>query len=207
MERETGSRDYPIWLIGDSSPKRWEPELRTPLDSRHPARHIIWTPVLEQLQLNLYASIGKRLQTDDLYIRNAVHNSSDKPENSSDWSSNLNLKSEIRQMSELLHRYKPTLLFSFGEFAFEFTRRSLNKSPIQASWSIDQLGNVFSKRIEAFNPKKINVIPLLHAIIARGEIIENHRKFTKLENGNYYDFVGQKIADCLVRNQTVFPLW
>lgn len=110
-------------------------------------------------------------------------------------------------MSDLLHRHTPKLVFSFGEFAFEFTRRSFNEAPIKTSWSIIELGEAFIERIEAFNPQGINVIPLLHAIIARGEILENHRKFTRGENDNYYEFVAQKIADCLVQNQTEFPLW
>ena len=46
MNRDSGSRNFPIWLIGDSSPAEWEAYLVDPLDSKHPARHNIWTPIL-----------------------------------------------------------------------------------------------------------------------------------------------------------------
>ena len=208
MNRDSGLRNFPIWLIGDSSPAKWEAHLVYPLDSKHPARHNIWTPILEGIQSHLYASTRKRLHTDDLYIRNAVHHPSDKPHgNAVTWSSDL--EEETREMARLFDSHAPKLVFSFGAFAFEFARRGHNESPHHAfrDWSTERLGQEFRQRIQVFTPRDINLIPLLHVSIARGHFLSGHKNFTQMEDGNYFDYVGQQIADCLSRNQTGFPIY
>ena len=208
MNRDSGSPEYPIWLIGDSTPARWEKHLDDPLDSRHPARHNIWTPILEEIQSRLYASMRKRLRTGDLYIRNAVHVSSDKPSgNERKWSPEV--EEEMRNMSRLFECHAPKLVFSFGAFAFEFVRRSRDETPHHVSrhWTTRRLGEQFGCRIREFTPRKVNVIPLLHASIARGRFLESHRYFTQAKDGNYFEYVAEHIADCLCRNHTEFPIW
>ena len=32
MEREVGSKEFPVWLLGDLNPTRWEDDLETPFD-------------------------------------------------------------------------------------------------------------------------------------------------------------------------------
>ena len=97
MNGDTGCLDFPIWLIGDFSPANWEANLDDPLDGRHPARHNIWTPILEGVQSRLYASMRKRLSTNGLYIRNAAHCRSKKPPDTSlQWSPNGHLTSNKR---------------------------------------------------------------------------------------------------------------
>ena len=54
MLREPGNEDSSIWLIGDSSLPKWGEYLDEPLDSRHPARHDIWTTVLEGIQKQVF---------------------------------------------------------------------------------------------------------------------------------------------------------
>ena len=214
MERETGSRDHPIWLIGDSNPKNWETRLHGPLDTRHPTRHNIWPPILENVQSHLYASIHKRLRTDDLYIRNAVEDSSHKPHSSRrDWltETETTLEEERTVLSKLLICYTPKLVFSFGAFAFEFTRRSLEfeetSNRAYRLWTTEELGREFKERMGKFSLHKINLVPLLHASIARGKFLESHAKFTDEGDGNYFDHVGKEIAKCLIRNRTEFPFW
>lgn len=207
MNRESGSRDFPIWLIGDSSPANWAADLVDPLDSRHPARHNIWTPILEGIQSRLYASVRKRLRTDELYIRNAVHDRSEKAHgNAVTWSPEL--EEETRELARLLDSHAPKLVFSFGAFAFEFARRGHNESPHHAfrDWSTKRLGQEFRQRIQVFTPRNINLIPLLHVSIARGHFLRSHKKFTQMKDGNYFDYVGKQIANCLSRNQTEFPI-
>src|SRR4051794_28739521 len=72
MVRETGDKSFPIWLLGDSNPRNWENQLETPLDPRHPARHNIWTPILDGVQDRLFRRRGLRLDSRRIYIRNAV---------------------------------------------------------------------------------------------------------------------------------------
>ena len=79
MEQETGTPQYPIWLIGDSEPDRWKSELKTPFDPRHPIRHNIWTSIIDIVQDSLYRELGKRIDTKELFIRNAVKDAKDKP--------------------------------------------------------------------------------------------------------------------------------
>ena len=199
--------DFPIWLIGDSSPARWEAHLDDPLDSRHPARHNIWTPILEGIQSHLFSSLRSRLVTNDLYIRNAVHNAREKPSGRVvEWSPRL--EEETRELGRLLAVHSPRLVLSFGAFAFEFARRSCDEDPRRAFgyWSTERLGQQFRQRIGKFAPNEINLVPLLHVSIARRYFLESHRKFTQDENGNYFEHVAQEIADCLCRNEAAFPV-
>ena len=208
MNRECCSRNFPIWLIGDSSPANWEANLVDPLDSRHPARHNIWTPILEGIQSHLYASMRKRLRTDELYIRNAVHHRSKKAHgNAVTWSPDL--EEEARELARLLDSHAPKLVFSFGAFAFEFARRSHNESSHQAfrDWSTKRLGQELRQRIQDFTPRDINLAPLLHVSITRGHFLRSHKKFTQMEDGNYFDYVGRQIANCLSSNKTEFPIY
>ena len=206
MNRDTGSMDSPIWLIGDSSPANWEAELVDPLDSRHPARHNIWTPILESVQFHLYATMRKRLCTDDIYIRNAVHHASEKPSGTAlEWSPDL--EAETTALAHLLNAHSPKLVLTFGSFAFEFARRSQKESPHPSRyWSTERLGHEFRRRIRAFAPPDIALVPLLHVSIARRHFLKSHKVFTKLEDGNYFDYVAREMAICLGRHRNEFPI-
>ena len=202
MNRDAGSPSFPIWLIGDSSPANWEADLVDPLDSRHPARHNIWTPILDGIQSHLYASTRKRLYTDEIYIRNAVHNASQKPgATAREWS--CDLEAETRELARLLKSHSPKLVFSLGAFAFEFARRSRDDTPHRPfnHWSTARLGQEFRRRLRAFSQGDIALIPLLHVSIARRHFLKSHKAFTQMEDGNYFDYVAQEIASCLGRHR------
>ena len=175
MNRDSGSRSFPIWLIGDSSPKNWEADLVDPLDSKHPARHNIWTPIVEGIQSQLYVSMGKRLRTEDIYIRNAVHRASEKPGGTAlEWS--VDLEAETSELAHLLDSHSPKLVFTFGSFAFEFARRSQEETPRPFRyWSTVRLGQEFRRRIVAFAQPDITLVPLLHVSIARGHFLKSHK--------------------------------
>ena len=207
MNRDSGSKNFPIWLIGDSSPANWEADLVDPLDSRHPARHNIWTPILEGIQSHLYGSTRKRLRTDDIYIRNAVHHASEKPRaNALEWS--FDLEAETSEMARLLDSYSPKLVFSFGAFAFEFARRSRDDSPHRPfnHWSTARLGQEFRRQIVEFTKPAITLIPLLHVSIARRHFLQSHKAFTQMEDGNYFEYVAREIASCLSKHRNEFPI-
>ena len=208
MNRDTGSKAFPIWLIADSSPPRWEEHLRQPLDPRHPARHNIWTPILEGIQGHLFQAARSRIDTSDLYVRNAVHNAADKPPyRRSDWPSHLAV--ETGGLSALVARHRPRLLLTFGAFACEFTRRCLDRGPPRATshWTSIALGNEFRRSVEDFDPSRTEILPLLHVSIARGRFLQGHRNFTGRDHGNYFDYAAREIAALLLAHREEFAVW
>jgi hypothetical protein len=208
MEKEVGNKNCAIWLLGDSNPKNWQDILVTPLDPRHPARHSIWTSVLDVIQDNVFRQCRVRVDTSAIYIRNAIEDSYLKPPSDTIvW--NEDVVSYTYELSELLKQHQPALLFCFGAFSFEFARRALNQEPNQAFgyWGARSLGDQFKKRINEFNPTNINAIPLLHTSISRGRFIESHNYFSGQEGGNYFDYVGNAIANKLIQYQSDLQIW
>ena len=147
MKREVGNRGWPIWLLGDSNPRRWQRVLETPLDPRHPVRHNIWTSVLDTIQDRVYRAFRGRLETSSIYIRNAIADPADKPAGTSvTWGAPVAV--EVEAFQELVDEYQPTMVLSFGAFAFEFARRALIEKPMRAYsyWGARRLGDEFRAR-------------------------------------------------------------
>lgn len=209
MERECGNREFPIWLIGDSEPKHWAEKLDHPLDPKHPARHSIWTPILDGIQERVFRCCRSRVDVSELYIRNAVKGPSDKPKpGSKNWDESTVLRESLKELTTILETYNPPLVLSFGAFAFEFVRRSLNEAEQKPHkcWSAKALGEEFGNRACDFSPDTTNLLPLLHVSIARGKFLEAHKYFTGQEEKNYFEHVAPVIADILVKHGERFPL-
>jgi hypothetical protein len=204
MKEFTGNPDFPIWLIGDSPPEARAGKLDTPLDPRHPARHSIWTSVADPMQNRLYRQRRLRLDTSRLYIRNA----SDKP-----------LKEpidgeQIRSMQEklkgLLDTYRPTLVLTFGVNAFMITQLACGEDVSFKAATTELLGIQFRARIERWDDNGVNIVPLLHASIARRMFLQAHKYFvgaTEKTPPNYFDYVGEKLADLLLEKLFDKPIW
>lgn len=211
MEDYTGEPKFPVWLVADSEPKNWYRLLLTPLDPRHPARHNIWTSVLEYMQGALYKREKRRFDTDKLYIRNAVTNPDEKPESVRlNWPQGLRDKTNALRISLL--RFNPKVVLTFGAFAFEFVRRALSEEPTfpYSHWGTAQLGNEFKKRIASYDVSKTNVLPLLHVSISRGRFLESHRYFVGekgREPPNYFEFVGGKLAELFLQRLALERIW
>ena len=208
MLRESGNKNSSIWLIGDSSPPQWREYLDEPLDSRHPARHNIWTPVLEGIQKQVFLGDRRRVDDSQLYVRNAVHNQEDKPaHNAMEWDPKLLVETD--DLGKLLETYEPTLVFTFGAFVFEFTRRSLAREPRKnfRYWTTRRLGTEFEQSVRDFSPREVNVFPLLHTSISRGHFLTSHEHFTDESNGNYFDFVGGEIGTLLLKHKDTLSVW
>ena len=207
MEPESGCKDSPVWLIGDSPPERWKDLLSVPLDSRHPARHNIWTPIVDGIQERVFQCERLRVDTSRLYVRNAVDCYKLKEEGRKiNWKS---LNNEAEKLGELLECHEPPLVFTFGAFAFEFARRSLgeDKGRAYSYWSAKQLGKQFRDRTSNFSIDCINLIPLLHVSIARGKFMVAHHHFTCDEDGNYFDYVASKISNVLLCHKDALCIW
>ena len=128
MTREIGNAKGPLWLIGDSNPTNWADKLASPLDPRHPARHNIVTPILDGMQDALYRSCARRIETRELYIRNAVVSAGCKP-NDREVSWSQGVLEQVDELREVLTGNRPTLILTFGAFSYEFARRAMRIEP------------------------------------------------------------------------------
>ena len=202
MKKESGDKNFPIWLLGDSNPPQWEKELQVPLDSRHPIRHNIWTSVIDVVQDRVFRELGKRIETENIFIRNAVENVAHKPKaNEVVW--NPKVSQEVDDFGVDIQKYRPRIIFSFGAYAFEFARRANHELPNNqfGHWGAKELGNEFKQRMDVFDASKTNIIPLLHRSISGGKYLESHNQFCFWQaNPNYFQIVGNRIADVLVLN-------
>ena len=205
MRDFTGDPKFPIWLIGDSPPEKWATKLDTPLDSRHPTRHSIWTSVADPMQDRLYRQRKLRLDTSRLYIRNASDRPFEKP------LTRENTLPMQKRLGEVIQEHKPKIILSFGVSAFMVTLWALDESPQKIFSTTKLLGEQFRLRIEQYDDRKTNVIPLLHASIARGKFLEAHRDFVD-GNGdeippNYFGYVGEELAELIRTRFPDIPIW
>ncbi len=208
MEKEVGSKNFDIWLLGDLNPKQWEDILDYPLDPRHPIRHNIWTSIIDVIQDRVYRKIGKRVDSSLIYIRNAVENPDIRPRgNHIDWHADVAI--EVDDFQDLLEVYAPKFLFSFGAFSFEFARRSLEQEPARSfsDWSAKRLGEEFRYRVNDFSLSKTNLLPLLHRVVSGGKFVESQDYFCDQPGANYFDFVGIAIANIMLDNENKLPIW
>jgi len=204
MEREFGKRERKLWLIGDSEPNNNSDKLEHPFDLRHPTVHNIFTPILEQIQDNLF-DVGNRIDWNKLYIRNAV-------KSSNDWDDESTLKVEIENFTNLINAYSPIIIFTFGTRAFEFVRRARDEeSRALDFWTTEMMGKEFAKRCKNFDVNSTNVIPLLHASICRGRFLEAHGNFCSavkeingMDENNYFIATGKIIASIVKSNKSNF---
>ena len=208
MKRETGSRESPIWLLGDSNPKNWHADLATPFDPRHPAIHSIWTPILEGIQDRLFRASEIRVDTSPLYIRNAIENPSNKPpSNVKEWSPDISHETSL--FGGLITRHMPRFVFSFGAFSFEFARRSLGEEPrmVYSKWGAKELGQQFRNRIGDFDIGSPNIIPLLHVSIARGRFMKAHEYYCDDPSANYFEHVAEFVSRLLLAHSDELGIW
>jgi hypothetical protein len=92
---------------------------------------------------------------------------------------------------------------------FEFTRRALGEQDRQnfGYWGSNRLGDEFRRNIGEFDINKSNVIPLLHRSISGGKFIKSHENFCGQDDANYFEVVGNSIADILLQNKDQLKIW
>lgn len=203
MKEFSGDPKFPIWLIGDSPPENWVDKLGFPLDPKHPARHNIWTPILDSLQDRVFRQQRRRFDTSRLYVRNAldIPLAISTPEQK---------RQGTKKLEGLINKYKPKLILTFGVYAFLSTSVAADQpfrtSPITAKL----LGQQFRSCITHYSDRQTNVIPLLHVSIARGRFLESHRDFIGTDNkehDNYFNYVGERLADLLLGSFSDEQIW
>lgn len=208
MKKETGDRNSEIWLLGDSNPKNWQAILETPFDPRHPARHSVWTPVLEAIQDRVFRECRSRADTSSIYVRNAIEDPANKPSSRNiEWG--IGVEKEVQEFQEIVREHSPKILLSFGAFSFEFARRALDQEPKRSYsyWGARGLGHEFRQRIGQFDLNATNLLPLLHVSIARGRFIQSHEYFCDQRGANYFEFVGNHIAQRLIEHRDKLRVW
>ncbi|GEQ22333.1 hypothetical protein CBU02nite_28390 [Clostridium butyricum] len=207
MNRDCGRKQSEIWLIGDSEPRNFSGNLKNPLDYKHPTIHNIFTPIINEIQEEVF-KIDNRIDRNKFYIRNAI-------KDSCDWDNNDKLNEEVKEFSHLIKKYKPLIIISFGRRAFEFVRRAnCEEEKKLTSWTTYKIGQEFIKRYKNFEPKNINIIPLLHVSIARGKFLEAHKYFCKAINEelngneeNYFVATGNILGKLLVDHKEIINCW
>ena len=208
LEKEIGRKTYEIWLLGDSNPRNWVNDLSSPFDARHPIRHNIITPVFDSIQEILYQENRLRLNTNEIFIRNAIENPDLKPKpNIKNWSGEV--VSEIRSYKNDIQKYKPKMIFTFGSFSFEFARRCINNTTPEkfGFWNTRKLGEQFHTRIANFNVNQVNIIPLLHRSISGGRFLQSHKLFCNDEKANYFKVAGDALAEIMLKHRESFKIW
>ncbi len=192
MKRESGEKSSPIWII--NNPK-------------HPISHDNWTPVLDEIQDKVYRKLNTRIESSDIYFRNAVRDISIVPNTLNWWGPDV--CKEIELFREIATEYKPIILLSFGAFAFEFLRRVYEIKPEKGpkAWSNSNLGEEFEKSMENFDINKINMIPLLHRVGSSASFIDTDNYFWRKDGENYYRYVGTRLAEKIIQNKDRFDIW
>ena len=207
MKKEVGNKNFPVWILGDSEPSNFSTVLDEPFDSRHPARHNIITPIFDVIQERVYLEAGYRFNHREIYIRNAVQNPNVKPKDSDlNWGPELN--AEIEDYRTHLKQFKPSIVLSFGAFAFEFARRAMSEeNKKQNTWDTKHLGEEFTKRTKSYEYSKTNVFPLLHVTIARGKFMESHEYFSGKAKSNYFEHTGEILTQKLLELGKEKSIW
>ncbi len=208
MAKSQGDMNYQMWLVGDSNPTNWQTKLQQPLDSRHPARHNIWTPILLEIQDHVFAADRLHLDQAKFYVRNAIQNSKQKPDAANPvWSEYL--QQAVEAFRDDICKCNPKIIFTFGAFSYEFTRRSshLGEPMPYNTWNTRTLGEAFRKAINTFQPDATNVIPLLHVSISRGKFIESHNNFCDSQGQNYFVYTGRETAAKLLDFRNKLDIW
>ena len=204
MKDFTGNPEFPIWLIGDSPPKAWADKLDTPLDPRHPARHNIWTSVADPMQDRLYWKARLRLDTSRLYVRNSVNQPFRLP------ITEKQIMLPVKTLKELLDKYIPNIVLTFGVSAFMITLFASGETPQKIFRTTKLLGEQFRSRMKSFADDNVNVIPLLHTSVARRHFLKAHEYFVDGHGNNppnYFDYVGMELADLLLEKLSDKQIW
>lgn len=203
MKEFSGDPEFPIWLIGDSPPENWGDKLDFPLDAKHPARHNVWTSILDSLQDRLFRQQRRRFDTSRLYVRNAL----DIPLSISTPEQQQQAREKLR---ESINKYKPQIVLTFGVYAFLSTSLAAGQPFRTPPDTAKLLGQQFRSCINNYSDRQTNVIPLLHVSIARGKFLEAHRDFIGAdseEHDNYFNYVGEKLADLLLDSFSDEQIW
>lgn len=193
MKQESGDRSSPIWLL---------------VNPKFPAaRHDIWAPILDEIQDKVYRKLHTRIDTGNIFIKNAVSDIGIVPNTANWWAAEV--AKEIVTLRESVLEHQPKILITFGTITYEFVRRVFDIRPEKGPkyWSTTNLGNEFERSIANFDINQTNMIPLLRRVMKSGKLIEDRNYSSWEDSENYFRDVGTKIADRIIENKDNLKIW
>jgi hypothetical protein len=201
-------RSTPIWLIGHSYPLNWVDQLDGPLDPRHPTRHSIWTPVLDQLQQYVYRNgEGRRLNMDRCFVDNVRIKGDPEEIGGWDWKSEAMLL-RAKDVQRDLTSCRPKIVITFGDEVYRFTSAVRDgKEPSASKMTMPDLANCFNAAVQAFDPEATNILPLLHASVARRSWSTAGKDYAGSSGANYFTHAGEALARLLLEFGKDWDVW
>ena len=193
MKIELGKRTYPIWLL---------------INPKYPdVRYDIWRPVLDEIQDRVFRELQTRIDTSNIYIKSAVDDIGIVPNTLNWWAKEV--AKEIELFRKLVREHRPKMLVTFGAFPFEFARRVNEVKPEKGpkAWSSMILRNEFDKSMENFDINETNTIPLLRRVLTTDKYIETHNYMSLTDRETYFQHVGTKIAEKIIKNKSNLDIW
>ncbi|SDH69326.1 hypothetical protein [Desulfosporosinus hippei] len=191
VERDLGDITYPIWLLIN-------PKYPTVVND-------IWRHVLDEIQDHVYRKINSRIDTSNIYIRSVVSDCGIVPNTLNWWGKEV--ATEIKLFREILLEYQPKILVTFGGFPYEFVRRVFEVKPEKGPkyWSANKIKNEFDRSIKTFDVNNTNLIPLLRRVTI--ERNDRYDCFSSNEIEDYFQQVGKKISEIIIRDKNSLKIW
>jgi len=193
LKVEAGDRSFPIWLL--VNPKY-------PTDRRD-----IWAPILYEIQDKVYRKLRKRIDTNRIYIKNAVSDIGLVSDSENCWATEA--AKDIALLKESVLKHQPKILITFGAITYEFVKRIFDQRPENGPeyWGATDLGDEFERSIERFDINQTNRIPLPRRFMKRGKHTEERNHWSREDSENYFSELGSKIADRIIENEDTLNIW
>jgi len=208
MEYESGSKNFPLWIMSDIEPSYLEAKLDGPFDYRHPVRHIVCTSILNVIQYYVYQYENRRLAEENIYFRTTISENAEKPKiNDVIWPGEV--MEDVEKIKSDINRYQPAVILSFGAFTYEILRRTdtNNTNRSYGSWTPEELGGEFKACLNEFDIHQSNIFPLMDRSIIGWKFLQSHEQFVGQKNADYFKFAGKKIAGILNKYRDELDIW
>ncbi|HEX9739382.1 MAG TPA: hypothetical protein VGA29_01295 [Ignavibacteriaceae bacterium] len=185
-------------IIGDSQSPEQSPvkNMVTVFDPVHPVYNSLIVPVKYYIN-NYLNSVGyglplEALETDYFYYACAIKSQGAK------------IKSGLTELTAEVNRPEHKIILSMGSFVFKTVERILNPDGIILnSYSIKEMGRIFSERLEA-SEYPIH-LPVLHDIAnLKHELTKNFIGDYDFNYLSYFHFVGVNLGELLMKHKEEF---
>ena len=193
MKQESGDKTYPIWLL---------------VNPKYPtAIYDIWNPILYEMQDKVYRKLHARIDTNNIFMKNAVSDIGIVRRSSNWWTAEV-AKEEVI-LRESVCEYKPKILITFGISTYEFVRRVCEMKPVEGPryWSTTNLGEELERSIANFDINQTNRIPLPSRVMTSDKFLEDRNDFSWSDNESYLRDIGSKIANRIIENKDSLKIW
>ena len=187
-----------ILIVGDSPPpvQSSVSNIVSVFDPVHPVYNSLIVPVKYYIN-NYLNSVGyglplEALETDYFYYACAIKSQGAK------------IKSGLTELTAEVNRPEHKIILSMGSFVFKTVERILNPDGIILnSYSIKEMGRIFSERLEA-SEFPIH-LPVLHDIAnLKHELTKNFIGDYDFNYLSYFHFVGVNLGELLMKHKEEF---